>query len=488
MTKPISTEIRAGDLKPAITGLGKLINTRSKLPALQYVKVEAKDRDTLRLTATDLSLTLSVEVPAKGHRKGGSFLVAMDRLRDLARHTRADEVLTIDPRAGGPNLDEFPEAPAFRGSSIEFPDSAAKGLLRAFTCASHDATRHILQGAYLDTSGKGNKAHRIVGTDGRHLFSSNSLHLPEVKAPVILPAHKLWQWKPIADSRPWTLRLATGKDGSTAFRIEGPSWSVTGNTIDGNYPNYRQVVPRPEEFKTRVTVSDAALEAIARLIPRLPGRKLANVPVGIHLEKGCLSLLARETNDEPWTLHPIDKVEGKGPDLCTFVNRDYLQKAASFGLGDIALIDAMSPAQFSRKGDLMIVMPIRATDPERIARSVGKPAVAGIPVNRGQATPEPSGSPKPLQKAPPVAKPSKKKVAKPRNAKPAPHSTEADPIAEVESRIAEASDALASAGKTLASATGSLKSARQQRGDDREALRGFRSLFSSIKKIATGSN
>ena len=57
-----------------------------------------------------------------------------------------------------------------------------------------------------------------------------------------------------------------------------------------------------------------------------------------------------------------------------------------------------------------------------------------------------------------------------------------------EERIADANEALASAGKQLKSATGSLKTARSQRSDDRKELRGFRSLFSSIKKIATGSN
>src|SRR5690606_8578442 len=130
------------------------------------------------------------------------------------------------------------------------------GLVHAFACASSDETRHILQGAFLDTSGKGRNAHRIVGTDGRHLFSSNSLHLPQVKSPVILPDHKLWQWKPLAESRPWTLRLGAAPksgDGTTPFRIEGPHWSVTGSTVEGNYPNYRQVVPRSEQFKTRVT-------------------------------------------------------------------------------------------------------------------------------------------------------------------------------------------------------------------------------------------
>lgn len=493
--KQTPIRIRAGDLKPAVAGLGKLASRKGTLPVLQCVKVETPKRDTLRLTATDLDVTFTIEVPAQLEKKADPFLLPLERLRDLVRQTCAGDELRFGPLAKAPPVGEFPETTVFRASSIPMPDSAASGLVHAFACASSDASRHILKGAFLDTSGKGPKAHRIVGTDGRHLFSSNSLHLPQVKAPVILPDHKLWQWKPLAESRPWTLRLGAEKDGTTPFRIEGPHWSVTGKTVEGTYPNYRQVVPASEQFKTRLTVREAALKAIARLIPRLPGKKLANRPVGLHLEKGRLGLLARETNDEPWILHPIDAVTGKGPDLCTFVNRDYLRKAAEFGLRDIALIDPMSPVQFSREGDLMIVMPVRAIDPERIERPKLAPAVKSVPSPPAKPA-KPSTPSRPKAESAQPVRPAKKKAAKrskgkaarqPKHRSSSP-SAKTDPIGEVESRIAEANEALATAGKQLKSATGSLKTARRQRSDDREELRGFRSLFSAIKKMATGDN
>ncbi|MCB1132632.1 MAG: hypothetical protein KDN05_16010, partial [Verrucomicrobiae bacterium] len=147
MTKQTSIEIRAGDLKPVIAGFGKLISRKATLPALQCVKIESPKRDTLRLTATDLSLTLSVEVPAKLEQRIEPFLIPLDRLRDLARNTGAGEVLNLGTTKQTPAIDDFPEAFTFRASAIELPDSAATGLLRAFACASHDTTRHLLQGA-----------------------------------------------------------------------------------------------------------------------------------------------------------------------------------------------------------------------------------------------------------------------------------------------------------------------------------------------------
>jgi hypothetical protein len=81
-----------------------------------------------------------------------------------------------------------------------------------------------------------------------------------------------------------------------------------------------------------VTLSDAALEAVTRLLPRLPGKQLANRPMGLHFEKGRFGLLARAENDEPWILHPVDRCEMKGPDVTVYLDRDYLAKAAAFGL------------------------------------------------------------------------------------------------------------------------------------------------------------
>src|SRR5690606_11309522 len=124
----------------------------------------------------------------------------------------------------------------------------------------------------------------------------------------------------------------------------------------------RQVIPGANQFTTKVTLSDAALEAVTHLLPRLPGKQLANRPVGLHIEKGRFGLLARAEDDEPWTLHPVDQCQWQGPDVTVFVDRAYLVKAAAFGLSQVNLIDGASPVQFSRGGDLMVVMPLRVAD------------------------------------------------------------------------------------------------------------------------------
>jgi len=363
-----SIGIRAGDLKPAVTGLGKLLTRRTRRPVLRCVKVETPRRDTLRLTATDGALFLTVDAPARPARKVDPFLLPVERLRDLVRETRAGDELALAPGPGAPPVAEFPGPPRLRAAPAELPDATVTGLLRAFACASGEERRYVLQGAFLEP---GKRTARLVGTDGRHLFCRRSVSLPGVKSPVILPDHPLWRWKPLAESRPWTLRLGGPTKGNAAlrpFRIEGPTWSVAGRTIDGRYPAYRQAIPRAAEFRSRAVLSDAALDTVARLLPRLPGRKTANRPVGLHLEKGRLGLLAREDTGEPWELHPVEGVEAQGPDRTVFLDRGYLRRAVDFGLGEIALADPARAVRFTGGHDLLIVMPVRAADPDRIRR------------------------------------------------------------------------------------------------------------------------
>lgn len=66
----------------------------------------------------------------------------------------------------------------------------------------------ILNGAYLEVSKP--EANYVVGTDGRHLFSSNSFTLP-LKNSLIIPAHKFVGWKEFNSDGEWQLKVASAE-------------------------------------------------------------------------------------------------------------------------------------------------------------------------------------------------------------------------------------------------------------------------------------
>ena len=463
-------DVRCGNLKSALVGLGKVVPTKGLTDALDCVKIEVQSKQAVQLTVTDCNFTLRLSVPAQADTQCEPFLMPLCQLREQVRNRPASETVTLRPGAKAPPVSSFPEGQTLRGSPIPLGDDAVTSLLRAFTCGSSDKTRYVLQGAYFDVSAKGKKAHRIVATDGRHLFSSNSMHLPNLKSSIILPDHKLWEWKALAGSRPWTLRVGkaeTGKD-KQPFRIDGPFWSVSSTLIDGNYPNYQQVIPAEREFTTHIMITDDNRAALEQVLPKLPGDKSNHRPVGIQVRDKQLYLLAREAADQPWQLHPLGRSKSDGPDTSVQFNRDYLRKMIDFDLQEIAIIDEMSPVRFQREGDLMIVMPLRPTGSKEIAAfPKSAPSAAAAPAAKTKRKPA-------AHHSVPLAK----KMSARREAAP----TEVDPIVAAEAQIAEARQALAGARKGLISANTALKSARRQQRETDKEVRGIRSLLGRLRK------
>jgi len=462
-------ELRCSDLKSALIGLGKLASTKSAVPTLRCVKVEPCSKTLVHLSATDGQLTLRLTIPARGDNAGEAFLLSLTELRELVRKHSAAEQIALSPNAKAPAVAEFPEAVTWRGAVVNLPDDAVTSLLRAFTCGSRDETRYVLRGTYLDVSAEGNNAHRIVATDGRHLFSSNSMHLPNLKSSIIIPDHKLWKWKALAESRPWTLRVGKAKTPKDRhpFRMDGPFWSVSGTLIDGNYPNYQQVIPAEREFTTRIMITDDNRAALEQILPKLPGAKSNHRPVGIQVHNKQLYLLAREDADQPWQPHPLGRSRSNGPDTSVQFNRDYLRKMIDFDLQEIAIIDEMSPVRFQREGDLMIVMPLRPT---------GSKEVAVVPKSTSPGTAEATTTKR--KTAAHHSLPIAKKTPTQREAAP----SKIDPIVAAETQIAEARQALAGARKGLISANTALKSARRQQRETDKEVRGIRSLLGRLRK------
>lgn len=520
---PRLPEPTGADLRLAVSGLAKVLSRRATLPVLACVRIESVEAPgrgdrgrRLRFTATDLDLTLRLDLPAQlppGHRlpEVAPFLLPLDRLRDLSKVVRPHEAIALGPVRGAPPLADWPvqaelhRAALAAATPIPIPDEVVTGLLRAFACASHDPARRVLQSALVDATGGGPSGHRVVGTDGRCLFSSNSFHLEALAESVVLPDHPLWTWKPLRESRPWVLRLAdpagsgTGGGAARPFRIEGPFWSVEGLSVEGSYPNYRQVIPREEEFRTRVDLPEPALRDLARMLPVLPGGKLPNRPVGLEIRgPEEVALLFRDTHEEPWEARPILGARAQGPAVTVFANRDPLGRAFGFGLGRVDLIDPLGPIRLSRGGDLMVVMPLRMPgQPE-----VNRPATPFCPIGAGpvpdpgagagagakaaaKAKPRPQppqSNPKPNLNPNPPSQPMAP-VPTPSPQPPAGATPPVDPLEAAESRLSDLRQTLDGARQGLVSVATALRQARQQRHKTQREIDAVRSTLRSLQRV-----
>ena len=141
-----------------------------------------------------------------------------------------------------------------------------QAIMQAMECASTDETRVILNGAYLDLSDR--NCQQIVATDGRHLYSSNSFSLP-LKAFPPDPGPQIPGMAGIQQRWGVATAGAAGSEGRTGDAADQqPALDVSSaRQIEGNYPNWRQVVPAPEPVQHHGAVAAGVHGVGARADP-----------------------------------------------------------------------------------------------------------------------------------------------------------------------------------------------------------------------------
>ena len=365
------------ELKPALAGLGKVIAKRCTLPVLGNIKIERTKDGWIALSGTDLDHHVTVRLEQPGAGEPAALLVPYDELLKTCKACGSGEEIlvertgkitaTIKYRIGQQfveskveslPVEEFPEIPKIKGDAIALPDSLRAAIHEALQCASTDQTRIILNGAFIDVSKP--DANYVVGTDGRHLYSSNSFALPLAQS-LLIPSHRFLDWKQFSADGEWQLKVGVPehKDAVAPFQISSRRWRFISRQIDGNYPNWRQVAPGSSAYGTTIEFDPDAVGEILQTIARMPDHDKINHALGIEVKGNRVNLLSKAGADQPWIRVELLLTLIQGRDVTVHLNRNFLIKALQFGLTRFEMIDALSPLRFSHGGRQMIVMPTR---------------------------------------------------------------------------------------------------------------------------------
>lgn len=384
-------------LKAALIGLGKIIGRKLTLPVLGCIRISCDPvREIATLASTDLDTHLELDLPSRNISREGTILVSFHELREAIKHGSGDELITLREERGDTVMltreragtcislplkslpeAEFPGNHSFsrRGFTLELSDRDS--FLQAMECVSSDSTRYVIQGVKIEGG------HTFVATDGRHLFRSNSMKLP-LKGDVILPSLRVLEWKTLREDDSWSLVVD-----NEYFRLSGANWRLTGKLIDGIYPNWRQILPADGHYTHALRLPPEELPRIVEMLKTLPGDKSPNKPVGLSCSANAIELIARNRYEDPYTVVPIDGAY-TGEKITTFVNRDYLARALSFGLNRIDFADATSPLRL-REDDAsrrdVVIMPVRVATPESIPATPELPPPANLPETPMKTTP-----------------------------------------------------------------------------------------------------
>jgi DNA polymerase-3 subunit beta len=357
-------------LVEALGTAGRAVSGRSgTLPVLGGVRLSVEG-DRLQVTGTDLDLTITVEATVSGGTDG--IVVAPGRLvTDIVRALEPgavvleadDEELRI--AAGRSHFTvhthpaaDFPRLPVPTGDTVTLPAEGLTEALRQVTrAASNEDTRPILTGVLMAAEADGL---RLVATDSYRLAVRDlrGVGVLTEDQRVLVPSRALNELMRLLGTAATEVSLRLGPHDVT-FTVGGVS--LTTRLIEGEFPNYRQLIP--SGYPNRLTVGrEPLLDAIRRV--KLVARD-ATTPVRIALRPNGIELTVI-TTDWGTATEDVD-AKYEGAEMTVAFNPTYLSEGVEAITGDevmLETIDALKPATLKPidGGDyLYLLMPVRVS-------------------------------------------------------------------------------------------------------------------------------
>jgi DNA polymerase-3 subunit beta len=366
----VKISLSTGDLLTQLQTATRVASTRSAVQALSGVKIAAAD-DRAELLATDVEIGLRVPLPGEIIRPGDAVLPAR-LLLDVARALPGDSV-TLELRAAEQDVElisgsaifhlrtlrveDFPELPRPSAESrVALPGQAfVQTVSRVARSASRDETRPILTGILMSAA---DRELRMVATDSYRLsVKQTTLDSPlagTLEANV--PARALQELVRIAQQAETAEIAASVGQNQIVFELDGVV--LSSRLIDGQFPNYRALLPESVEHELRIS-TDEFTEVVRRI--SLLAQK--NSPLRLSFKEGEVTISAQtpdvgeasETIPAPFAGDPFEI--GFNPEFL----RDGLESVESPEFV-LKLISPLRPGliESPEAGDFVyLIMPIR---------------------------------------------------------------------------------------------------------------------------------
>jgi len=243
------------------------VPAKSTLPILSNILLEALDNK-LKMSATDLDISVTVSVECKTIKKGSVSLPAkilFDIIKELPESDVSIEATGSRVEIKIPNgsykiatvsADDFPKLPAVNTKKeIRISAKSLIQMIRKTTFAcSFDETRPALNGVLWQT--KGDKM-QMAATDGHRLakMSTPNTKLKGLYEDVIIPPKVLNLIPKFVEREDQEIGVIFGEN-NVIFTLG--SIVLTSRLIEGPYPNFEQVIPIDSDKTLRINKDELA--------------------------------------------------------------------------------------------------------------------------------------------------------------------------------------------------------------------------------------
>lgn len=352
------------ELADVFSRANRAVGLRPAQPILQGVLCETIGSK-LRVTGTDLEMTVRTTADVDVQREGRVVVpgrLATEAIRKLpsgsvtVEANDAEVVITGRgpkfslrelPTADYPELDE----PRLEGSQGVDGELLGNSINQVAVAASSDGARPILTGVLFEPTDEGV---RLVATDSYRL-ALRELEGFSLAEAGLVPARGLKELtRSVGDKK---MQMLVGTREIVFGSTRG---SLTLRLIEGNFPNYRSLLP--DSYPNHLVVGkEQLLDALSRAALVAED----HIPVRITMRDGGAEMTVTRQDVGGEVEHLPGEFEGTAEEVLIAFNPKYLSEGVSAIASDevqIEVSDGLKPAVLRGVGDnsfLYLLMPVR---------------------------------------------------------------------------------------------------------------------------------
>ncbi len=353
------------NLMSGIQTVQNIITPKAALPILSNMLLESEPSG-IRLIATDLDIGISCVIPVNIQEQG-AITIPAKRLSDIIKELPGGEVLVTVKKNNlviieapscqfkimGLPREEFPKLPEFKDKEvIKIEQQVLQDMLRLTSFSvSLDESRYVLNGILFQIT---KNSITLVATDGKRLAvcEKKLSQGADKEVKFIVPIKTIHELnRNLKDDGEMSLVLGSNQALFDLGRVV-----VISRLIEGEFPDYKQVVPPASENKMRSEKNQLLLALKRAALLSTPDYQA----VKLELFKNKL-VVSKSTPDVGESREEV-VVEYQGKEMAIGFNPVYLidvLKNINIDNVDLELTDPEKPGVIRHSGYTYIVLPMR---------------------------------------------------------------------------------------------------------------------------------
>ena len=294
------------NLNKGLSIIGRAVASRTTLPITQNVLITT-DQSQLKLAATNLEIAISCWIGAKIENEGSITIPARVLTEfvgslpsdiislNLKHHTLELKCGRYEARINGLDAADFPPIPQVGddfSTKVKSEDLKLAINQVAFAAATEES-RPVLTG--VQTEFEGSKL-TMAAADGFRLavHRANLIEPVKDKVAMIIPAKAYHELNRLMGSEDQEIEITLNSQKSQVlFKLKGIE--MVSQLIQGNFPNYSQLIPQTYGTKARINVAEFLRAIKMAAIFARDGSGIARVIIapGATVEAGKITISAR---------------------------------------------------------------------------------------------------------------------------------------------------------------------------------------------------